>query len=245
MFRYNVEHPVINDANFKIWDAYAIRAWPGLVLIDPDGYIVGRWFGEGQFATIEEQIAQTVTDFRKKGNLNEQPLKFALEKAKVGDLPLAFPGKILADEKSKRLFISDSNHNRIVVTDFDGKLLETIGGGAAAAKDGNFASASFNRPQGLALDGDILYVADTENNLIRRVDLKTEKVETIGGTGKLEDFNGVGGAAKTTAISFALGFVAGRQKFVCCDGWFASDLADGFGQKSARTVCRNDSGSAA
>ena len=199
--RYGVEHPVINDANFKIWDAYAIRAWPGLVLIDPDGYIVGRWFGEGQFNTIEEQIAQTINDFRKKGNLNEQPLKFALEKAKVGDLPLAFPGKVLADEKLKRLFISDSNHNRIVVTDFDGKLLETIGDGTAAAKNGDFAAANFNRPQGLVLDGDYLYVADTENNLIRRVDLKARKVETVGGTGKLDDFSGVGGDAKTTAVS--------------------------------------------
>ena len=114
ILRYDVEHPVINDANFKIWDAYAIRAWPGLVLVDPDGYIVGRWFGEGQFDTIEGQIQQAVADFRKKGNLNEQPLKFALEKAEVGDLPLEFPGKVLADERSKRLFISDSNHNRIV-----------------------------------------------------------------------------------------------------------------------------------
>ncbi|MEP7039627.1 MAG: thioredoxin-like domain-containing protein [Acidobacteriota bacterium] len=201
ILRYGVEHPVINDANFKIWDAYAIRAWPGLVLIDPDGYIIGRWFGEGQFDTIESQIQQAVTDFSKKGNLNEQPLKFALEKAKVGDLPLEFPGKVLADDKSKRLFISDSNHNRIVVTDFDGKLIETIGNGAAAAEDGDFSSATFNRPQGLALDGGKLYVADTENNLIRRVDLKSRKVETIGGTGNLDEFNGAGGIADKTAIS--------------------------------------------
>ena len=200
ILRYDVEHPVINDANFKIWDAYAIRAWPGLVLIDPDGYIIGRWFGEGQFDTIENQIQQAIGDFRKKGNLNEQPLKFALEKAKVGDLPLEFPGKVLADDKSKRLFISDSNHNRIVITNFDGKLVETIGSGAAAAKDGDFAAASFNRPQGLALDGDKLYIADTENNLIRRVDLKSKKVETIGGTGNLEDFNGKGGNAQTTGL---------------------------------------------
>ena len=199
--RYGVEHPVVNDANFKIWDSYAIRAWPGLVLIDPDGYIVGRWFGEGQFLTIETQITQAIAEFRKKGNLNEQPLKFALEKAKVGDLPLAFPGKVLADEESKRLFISDSNHNRIVVTDFDGKLIETIGNGKVGAKDGDFAGASFNRPQGIALDGENLYVADTENNLIRRVDLKAKKVETVAGTGKLEDFTGLGGNAATSALS--------------------------------------------
>ncbi len=199
--RYGVEHPVVNDANFKIWDSYAIRAWPGLVLIDPDGYIAGRWFGEGQFQTIESQIVTAIAEFRKKGNLNEQPLKFALEKAKVGDLPLAFPGKVLADEKSKRLFISDSNHNRIIITDFDGKLIETIGNGKAAAKDGDFAAASFNRPQGLALDDENLYVADTENNLIRRIDLKAKKVETVAGTGKLEDFTRSGGIASTTALS--------------------------------------------
>ena len=217
--RYGVEHPVINDANFKIWDAYAIRAWPGLVLIDPDGYIIGRWFGEGQFETIEGQIQEAVTDFRKKGNLNEQPLKFALEKAKVGDLPLAYPGKVLADEKSKRLFISDSNHNRIVVTDFNGKLIETIGSGAAAAKNGDFAGASFNRPQGLALDGDNLYVADTEDNLIRRVDLRAKKVETIGGTGNLDDFSGTGGIADKTAISspWALSLV-GKNLYIAMAG---------------------------
>ncbi len=219
ILRYGVEHPVINDANFKIWDAYAIRAWPGLVLIDPDGYIIGRWFGEGQFDTIENQIQQAITDFRKKGNLNEQPLKFALEKAKVGDLPLEFPGKVLADEKSKRLFISDSNHNCIVVTDFDGKLIETIGSGAAAAKNGDFSSASFNRPQGLALDGDKLYVADTENNLIRRVDLKTKKVDTIGGTGNLDDFTGAGGIADKTAISSPWDLsVVGKNLYIAMAG---------------------------
>ncbi len=219
ILRYGLEHPIVNDADFKIWDAYAIRAWPGLVLIDPDGYIVGRWFGEGQFDTIDNAIMQTTAEFRKKGSLNEEPLKFALEKAKVGDLPLAFPGKVLADEKSKRLFISDSNHNRIVVTDFEGKLIETIGNGTAAAKDGNFIAASFNRPQGLAFVGDNLYVADTGNNQIRRVNLKTKKVETIAGTGKLEDFDGNGGIANTTAISSPWDLtLVGKNLFIAMAG---------------------------
>jgi DNA-binding beta-propeller fold protein YncE len=201
ILRYELEHPIVNDADFKIWDAYAVRAWPTQVLIDPSGYVIGQVSGEGQLDTLDKAIAETIVEFRKKGQLNEQPLKFALERAKVGNLPLAFPGKVLADEKSKRLFISDSNHNRIVLTDFTGKLLETIGNGKAAASDGNFTSANFNRPQGLALDSENLYVADTENHLIRRVNLQTKKVETIAGTGKLENFNGSGGNAKTTAIN--------------------------------------------
>ncbi len=199
--RYGIEHPIVNDADFKIWDAYAIRAWPGLVVIDPNGYVIKTVFGEGGFAEIDQTISETISDARKKGELNEQPLKFALEKAKIGDLPLAFPGKVLADEKSKRLFISDSNHNRVVVTDFGGKLLETIGSGKVAKTDGDFKAAAFNRPQGLALDGENLYVADTENHLIRRVDLTAKRVETFAGTGKLEDFDGSGGAANATAIN--------------------------------------------
>jgi thiol-disulfide isomerase/thioredoxin len=200
VLRYGIEHPVVNDADFKIWDAYAIKAWPGLVVIDPDGYVIKTLFGEGHFQEIDQTISETIAEFRKKGQLNEQSLKFALERAKIGDLPLAFPGKVLADEKSKRLFISDSNHNRIVVTDFNGKLLETIGSGQAAKADGDFTNANFNRPQGMAFGGDNLYVADTENHLLRRVDLKTKRVETIGGTGNLEGFNGTGGDALKTAL---------------------------------------------
>jgi len=200
VLRYGIEHPVVNDADFKIWDAYAIKAWPGLVVIDPNGYVVKTLFGEGHFQEIDQTISETIAEFRKKGQLNEQSLKFALERAKIGDLPLAFPGKVLADEKSRRLFISDSNHNRIVVTDFNGKLLETIGSGQAAKADGDFTNANFNRPQGMAIGGENLYIADTENHLIRRVDLKTKRVETIGGTGNLEGFDGTGGDALKTAL---------------------------------------------
>jgi len=200
VLRYGIEHPIVNDADFKIWEAYAIKAWPGLVVIDPNSYVIKTLFGEGHYEELDKTIAETIAEFRKKGGLNEQPLKFALERAKVGDLPLAFPGKVLADEKSKRLFISDSNHNRIVVADLTGKFLDVIGSGRAAMTDGDYTKASFNRPQGMALDGESLYVADTENHLLRRVDLKAKKVETIGGTGKLEDFNGSGGIGVKAAL---------------------------------------------
>ncbi len=219
ILRYGLEHPIVNDADFKIWDAYAVNAWPTQVLIDPNGYVVGKVSGEGQLSTLDKAIADTIGEFRKRGLLDEQPLKLALERAKVGSLPLAFPGKILADEKSNRLFISDSNHNRIVVTDLNGKIIETVGSGKAAAGSGNFAGASFNRPQGLALSGDNLYVADTENHLIRRVNLKTKTVETVAGTGNLDDFDGSGGSALKTAINSPWDLqVVGNNLFVAMAG---------------------------
>jgi thiol-disulfide isomerase/thioredoxin len=182
--RYDIGHPVYNDADFAVWRAYNVNAWPTRVLIDPAGYIVGYVPGEGNYEPIDQAINKLAAEFRARGELNEQPLRLALERASVGDLPLAFPGKVLADEKSNRLFIADSSHNRIVVTSLDGALVEAIGTGQAAAVDGPASAATFFRPQGMALDGDFLYVADTENHLIRRVDLKSHSVETIAGTGR-------------------------------------------------------------
>ncbi len=184
ILRYEIEHPVYNDADFKVWQSYAVRAWPTQVLIDPAGYVIGSVSGEGNYEAIDEAVARTIEDFRKRGELNEEPLKLTLERAKVGDMPLAFPGKVVADAKSDRLFIADSNHNRVVVTKLDGTLLETIGSGQQGSGDGPYDKATFYRPQGMALDGDTLYVADTSNHLIRQVDLKTKTVKTLAGTGK-------------------------------------------------------------
>ncbi len=199
--RYDIEHPVVNDADFKIWNAYKMIAYPGLVLINPNGEIVNRWFGEGQFDEIGAEIEKNVNEFRARGELRETPLKFALEKAKIGDLPLAFPGKVLADAKSNRLFISDTNHNRIVITDLNGKFQDVIGKGKENLNDGNFQTATFNRPQGLALDGENLYVADTGNHAIRRINLKLKMVETVSGNGKQAAFRTKGGDIKTSLSS--------------------------------------------
>lgn len=184
ILRYEIEHPVYNDAEFAVWRRYGIRAWPTQVLIDPAGYVIGAVSGEGNYDVIDEAITKTIDEFRARGELNEVPLQLTLERAKVGDLPLAFPGKILADGGGDRLFIADSNHNRIVITKLDGTFLETIGTGEIGALDGGFDKVSFHRPQGMALGGDLLYIADTGNHLIRRVDLKRKTVDTVAGTGK-------------------------------------------------------------
>ncbi len=201
ILRYEIEHPIVNDADFKIWQAYAVNAWPTRYLIDPAGYIIGRLSGEGGYEALDQIIGQTIADFRKRGELNEAPLKLVLERAKVGDLPLAFPGKILADAKNERLFIADSDHNRIVIAKLDGTLIDIIGTGAHGADDGSFDRATFFRPQGMALDGDTLYVADTENHLIREVDLKSKTVKTIAGTGQQSHEYGASGPGRSVALS--------------------------------------------
>jgi len=201
ILRYEIEHPVYNDSEYAVWQSYGVRAWPTQVLIDPAGYVIGGVSGEGNYDVIDQTVAKVIDEFRKKGELNEEPLKLVLERAKVGELPLAFPGKILADANGNRLFIADSNHNRIVVTKLDGTFVDTIGTGDAGAAGGAFDKATFYRPQGMALTGDNLYVADTENHLIRRVDLKARTVETVAGTGQQSREYFKTGPARSIALS--------------------------------------------
>jgi thiol-disulfide isomerase/thioredoxin len=198
ILRYEIEHPVVNDHEFRIWRAYGVRAWPTLALIDASGYIIGGVSGEGNFEVLDNVISEVVQAARAKGTLDETPPRWALEKAKRPPSPLAFPGKVLADEASGRLFIADSNHHRIVIADPQGTVLDVAGTGQEGRADGTFAQATFNHPQGLAFDGRYLYVADTENHLIRRLDTQRHLVETLLGTGQqARQFNvpGVGQAA--------------------------------------------------
>jgi len=182
--RYRIKHPVINDANHTLWNRFGVNAWPTLILIDPEGFAVWATSGEITFDQIDKLLKKGVPYYRKKGLLDETPVRFDLEAYRVARTPLRFPGKILADEPGDRLFIADSGHNRIVVTRLDGTLVATIGSGEAGRADGDYAAAQFNDPQGMALKGDTLYVADNLNHTIRKIDLGAHRVTTIAGTGQ-------------------------------------------------------------
>ncbi len=202
VLRYGLEHPVVNDADYAIWNRYAIRAWPTLVLIDPAGRIVGQVAGEGNEAALTQAIEQVIAESDHRGELDRTPRIWPPERLAVAGQPLLFPGKVLADAAGGRLFISDSNHHRIVVAGFGGEVQAVIGGGEPGRADGEFQRARFFQPQGLALAGtDMLYVADTENHLIRRVDLAAQQVTTVAGTGRQTWQAAASGPALQTAIN--------------------------------------------
>lgn len=184
ILRYEIQHPVVNDSEMLIWRKFGTRAWPTLTLVDPEGKYAGSQSGEGNRELFDTVIAKMVEYHRWKGTLDETPIVFESEAGKVKPTPLRYPGKVLADSESQQLFITDSNHNRIVVTSLDGELQQIIGSGRNGSSNGTFEEAEFNRPQGTALVNNKLYVADTENHLIRVVDLAAKTVATLAGTGE-------------------------------------------------------------
>lgn len=199
--RYEIVHPVVNDRDLVVWQEYGARAWPTLVLIDPAGKIAHTRSGGKVFEAFDGLVAGLVRQFDAAGELDRRPLDLGpVEHAPAS--PLAFPGKVLADAASRRLFIADSNHNRVVVVSLtDNSVVDIIGRGEVGLQDGNFESATFNHPQGMALVGDILYIADTENHALRAADLAARTVTTAAGTGQQPGSRAVGGLARETPLN--------------------------------------------
>lgn len=211
ILRYEIAHPVINDSDHRMWNTYSVRSWPTVVLIDPEGMAFWVTSGEIVFQQVDAVLKKALPYYRRKGLLDETPIRFDLLAHRQQPTPLRFPGKLLADEAGNRLFISDSNHNRLVVTTLDGQLMDVIGSGAIGREDGDYATGSFNHPQGMALDKTTLYVADTENHLLRKVDLERKTVATIAGTGE-QRREPWPTRAGTTRVGAVPGRYAGRPK---------------------------------
>jgi thiol-disulfide isomerase/thioredoxin len=190
--RYELGHPVVNDNNLVVARMWNARYWPTLALIDPAGNVVGMHSGEGVYMTFKPEVDALVREFDSRGGINREPVVLRPEGEKGYSGSLSFPGKVLADERGKRIFIADSNHHRIIAADImNGQVLDVVGGPNRGYRDGSFENALFDTPQGMALtdDGAILFVADTGNHSIRKVDLIERELSTLLGTGTQASVN--------------------------------------------------------
>ena len=184
--RYGIHHPVINDKDFEVWGDYGARAWPTIAIVNPRGNWLIRQSGEIPFETFDAYLSGMINYFDSLDEdvIDRTPLELALEGAGDPGTALLYPGKVLADEASNRLFIADSSHNRIIVATLSSReVLDIIGTSGRGLNDGDFDSATFDKPQGMALDGDLLYIADVNNHAIRLADLAARTVSTIAGNG--------------------------------------------------------------
>ncbi|HUV71698.1 MAG TPA: thioredoxin-like domain-containing protein [Clostridia bacterium] len=202
--RYEIEHPVVVDEGHTIWESYAVSAWPSFVLIDAAGRVRGTLSGEGWRRQLDWTIEALFKEGEQEGILAKEPLA-VVEKKPFAPNILSFPGKITLDPQGSRLFISDSNHNRVLIchfhSPFEAHILEIVGSGEKGSQNGIFEKASFNHPQGLVLLDDFLYVCDTENHLLRQVDLKEKTVKTIAGSGEKASLGVSSGPGLKTALN--------------------------------------------
>ena len=114
---------------------------------------------------------------------------------------MRYPGKAIFSADGTTLFVADTGHHRVVELDANGELLRAFGDGKRGFTSGSAMRARFDSPQGLALHGDSLYVADAGNHAIRRIDLLAGRVETVAGTGERAAPMSPGGPCLTTALA--------------------------------------------
>ena len=186
LLRHHIDYPVLNDRDRVMHRRYGVRDWPTLVLIDPQNRIVGSTTGQAVYAPLRQAMQQLIKKFDPLNRINRNPLARNPQPMPQPNQTLAFPTGLLAHPHANLLFIADSGHHRILAVQPDtGQINHIIGKGQPGLRDGPADSARFNNPQGLALDDDALYIADTGNHVIRCLDLQTHCVQTIAGTGEL------------------------------------------------------------
>jgi thiol-disulfide isomerase/thioredoxin/DNA-binding beta-propeller fold protein YncE len=188
--RYAVHHPVLDDPDLLTWQAYTAKAWPTLVVIDPEGYVVASMSGEGHAHGLAILIEELIAKHSAKGTLRRGDAPYVPPPAPA--TALRFPGKavVLLDGS---FLVSDTAHHQLVQLEAD---LDTerarIGG-----------PAHFQEPQGLVLlppdvatrVGYDVVVADSVNHQIKGVHLADRRVLTLAGTGRqLRERSGSGPA---------------------------------------------------
>lgn len=210
--RYEIHHPVLDDPELETWKAYTARAWPTLVVIDPEGYIVAHLSGEGHADGLAVLIPELIAEHEAKGTLHRGNGPYVAPEPTSGTL--RFPGKALylpagrgsaagkpdgGAAAASSWLVTDTGHHRVVELDTDfHTVLRTYGTGARGYADGPGAaldsvdpSAEFNEPQGLVLlpedvaakTGYDVVIADTVNHRLRGLSLVDGTVTTLVGSG--------------------------------------------------------------
>lgn len=172
--RYGVHHPVLDDPDLVTWQAYTARAWPTLVLVDPEGYVVAQYAGEGHAHAIDALLAELVPQHRERGTL--QPGDSPYVAPQIAPSDLRFPASAVP-LPGGGVLVADAGHDEVVVLGDDGGVVRRIGG--------------FREPNGVCLlpaevAGELGYdavVADTVGHRVWGLDVATGATRVLAGDG--------------------------------------------------------------
>lgn len=177
--RQKLEFPIAHDADWTLWQHYGIEAWPTVVLIDGEGRIRERIVGDTPIRDLDARVGELQDEIVPQSR-SVEPIE--LRRGGEPVLPLRFPaGLALA---GSHLYVADSGHHRILECNQAGRVLRQFGSGGPGFIDGPMELAAFNRPHGLCVQRDMLYVADAGNHAIRRIHLRNGDIETLCGAGR-------------------------------------------------------------
>ena len=196
--RHDIHHPVLNDPNMSTWQSYGVRAWPTLVLIDPEGFIVATYSGEGHGHALTATLERLVPEYEARGTLVRGADVYVAPE--IGDSPFRQPGKVEVIPEHLRAIFNESDllvsnsggHTLIAVSSAALDVPRAIlGTGERGYADGEIGESQFAEPYGVVfLDeaaaarlGVDLVIADTANHLLRGVSLESGTVTTLAGTG--------------------------------------------------------------
>ncbi len=209
--RHGVSAPIVLDAHWDTWRQFEVQSWPTLVLLDAYGQERERLVGAGAeldraLNSLCEGVPRPLEDDDAR-EINAEPR-----------LPLLFPAGLVAT--AERIYVADTGHHRILECNHAGRILRQFGLGSADLINGGLGEAAFNRPQGLALVRDVLYVADTGNHALRRINLTSGQVDTLCGNGRVgAPSAGVLAQPWDTALNHPVGVaVADNQIYVAMAG---------------------------
>jgi DNA-binding beta-propeller fold protein YncE len=182
--RLDVAHPVVNDRQYRVWRSYAVNAWPTIVAIDPRGYVLGQHAGEFTAEALAPFLENMIAASRAKNELELGARGYPQQGGTHTAGLLCYPDAVAIS--GKRVAISDTGHHRLLVGTLDEAhrvihVEHVVGSGVSALQDG--IPGAFDTPQGMAFDGDTLYVTDAANHAVRAVDLATGALRTVAGDG--------------------------------------------------------------
>ncbi|TDU90144.1 thiol-disulfide isomerase/thioredoxin [Kribbella voronezhensis] len=187
--RYEVGHPVLDDPELVTWQNYTARAWPTLVLVDPNGYIVAQYSGEGHEHALDAQLAELIAEHEEAGTLTRGKSPYVAPEPEPTEL--RFPAKVVA--YGNGFLVADAgNHSIVELADDATTVVRRFGTKRRGFADGPADEASFSEPNGLTVLPDEIaaevgydvVVADTVNHALRGINLSTGETRTLVGTGK-------------------------------------------------------------
>ena len=158
----------------------------GLVLVGRNLYVADTNNSDIRKINLDTKVVSTAAGIANIPGTDDGP---------AGSAHFNLPTQLASD--SNAIFITDSGNSTIRRLSLGDNTVKTIGGQAqqTGKDDGPASKSTYSGPRGVATDGKFIYVADTGNDIIRKIDLSTLETKTIAGTGEEGLNNGPGDKA--------------------------------------------------